>query len=62
MLTGQGPVSVFTDGKVVEGTWVRPDRAEPALLLDRRQQPIPLTPGQTWIELPDLSHTVTTTP
>ena len=44
-LTGQGPVSVFTDGKVVEGTWVRPDRAEPALLLDRRQQPDPPDAG-----------------
>ncbi|MGZ4708379.1 MAG: DUF3048 domain-containing protein [Acidimicrobiales bacterium] len=61
-LTGQGKVSVFTGGKVVEGTWSRPDLTQPAQLLDRDHHPIPLTPGTTWVELPDVSYVVTTTP
>lgn len=62
VMIGRGPVSVFSGGRVVHGTWARPDRSTAAQLLDDRQQPIPLTPGQTWVELPDLSYTVTTTP
>ena len=60
MLDGSGPLWVFTDGKVVKGTWNRPDKAKPAQLLDGAGAPIKLTPGQTWVELPDASYTVTT--
>jgi hypothetical protein len=60
VLDGTGPLQVFTDGKLVKGTWNRPDKAKPAQLLDESGAPIKLTPGQTWVELPDTTYTVTT--
>jgi hypothetical protein len=62
VLTGQGRLTVFTAGKVVEGTWVRPDKSRAARLLDSRGRPVTLTPGRTWVELPDVGYAVTTTP
>ena len=62
VLTGQGPLQVFTAGRVITGTWVRPDITKPAQLLDSRGQTIRLTPGRTWIELPDTTYTVSSTP
>lgn len=61
-LTGTGQAWVLTDGKVVKGTWSRPDKKQAAQVLDATGAPIPLTPGQTWVELPDSSYSVTTTP
>ena len=51
---GTGEAWVFTKGKVVGGTWRR-DAADQQLQLTdaARAPPIELTPGQTWIELPD---------
>jgi hypothetical protein len=60
-LIGQGKLQVFTGGKVINGTWKRPDRAKPAQLLDAKGAEIKLAPGQTWVELPDASYTVTVT-
>ena len=57
-LVGSGPVYVFTDGKVIKGTWNRPDLAQPAELRDEAGKPILLTKGKTWVELPDLSFAV----
>lgn len=57
-LVGSGPLFVFSDGKVVRGTWSRPDKAVPAELLDAAGAPIRLTPGKTWVELPDVSYAV----
>ncbi len=62
VLTGSGPLRVFTAGRVITGTWVRPDLSRPARLLDSRHRPIALTPGRTWVELPDTTYPVTTTP
>ena len=62
VLTGQGRLTVLTAGKVVEGTWVRPDKTRAARLVDRRGRPITLTPGRTWVELPDVGYAVTTAP
>jgi hypothetical protein len=61
-LIGKGRAQVFTDGRMIEGTWTRPDRASPAQLLAADGRPILLTPGTTWVELPDRSYAVTTTP
>jgi len=49
--TGQGSVWVFTGGKLVPGTWDRPDSARPASLVDAQGQPIRLSPGRPWVEL-----------
>lgn len=49
---GSGPAWVFSDGKVVPGTWNRAKPADPAQLLDAAGKPILLSPGRTWVELP----------
>jgi hypothetical protein len=43
---------VLTDGKLIKGTWDRPDPKQPAVYADAAGQPIALTPGKTWVELP----------
>ena len=48
---GQGDVWVFSDGVVRKGTWVRPDKTQPAKYVDANGQPILLRPGRTWVEL-----------
>ena len=48
---GQGPVWVFTDGKVAQGQWIRPSLGQPARYVDAAGNPILLAPGRTWVEL-----------
>jgi hypothetical protein len=62
VLTGKGRAIVYTAGKEITGTWSRPDKNKPAQLLDAAGKVIALTPGQTWVELPDVTYTVTKTP
>jgi len=62
VLTGFGKLSVFTGGKEIKGTWSRPNKEKPAKLLNANGDVIKLTRGQTWVELPDASYSVTTTP
>ena len=61
-ITGTGKAMVFTAGKEIDGTWSRPDKDHVAQLLDATGKVIPLTPGQTWVELPDIGYSVTKTP
>ncbi len=61
-LVGSGAVQVFTNGHVVTGTWTRPDKATPMKFVDAAGTPITLTPGPTWVELPDVSYPVQVTP
>ncbi|MGI8793659.1 MAG: DUF3048 domain-containing protein [Acidimicrobiales bacterium] len=51
-LIGEGEVWVFSDGKIVKGRWRKADAATPTSYVDASGQPILLTPGQTWLELP----------
>ncbi len=50
---GEGEAWILTDGKIVKGTWSRPDPKQPAVYKDAAGNPVKLTPGRTWIELPD---------
>jgi hypothetical protein len=61
-LTGFGNALVFTGGKEVKGTWSRGDKKKPAKFVTANGAAIKLTPGQTWVELPDASYPVTVTP
>jgi len=61
-LTGSGNALVFVGGREVKGRWARPDKDQPAKLTDSDGHEIKLTPGNTWVELPDASYDVTTTP
>lgn len=48
---GKGKAHVFTDGKVIDGTWSRGDKGDPWTLTDEAGAPIALTPGKTWVAL-----------
>ncbi len=48
---GSGPVTVFTDGQRIDGTWYRETLGDPAILVASDGTAIELTPGRTWIEL-----------
>ncbi|MBN1661437.1 MAG: DUF3048 domain-containing protein [Anaerolineae bacterium] len=51
-LWGTGPVVVFRDGLAYEGLWARPQRDHMLVFRDPEGQlPIPLKPGNTWIQL-----------
>jgi hypothetical protein len=51
-LWGTGPVVVFRDGQAFEGLWARPNRDDMVVFRDPTGQiPIPLKPGNTWIQL-----------
>lgn len=45
----QYPVQVFTDGKMIEGTWSRYGDNDPAVYVDSEGNPIQLSPGKTWV-------------
>jgi hypothetical protein len=49
---GTGEAHVFTDGRVIRGSWTRLDRLQPFTLTADDGSVIELTPGRTWIELP----------
>ncbi|MCU1394302.1 MAG: hypothetical protein JWM34_2730 [Ilumatobacteraceae bacterium] len=47
------PALVFTGGRMVAGTWTRDTRTDPFAFTDSSGAPILLTPGRTFIELPN---------
>jgi hypothetical protein len=54
--TGKGLTLVFTGGRMVAGTWERHHRVDPFDFRDTDGKPILLTPGRTFIELPNSGH------
>lgn len=56
---GEGEMFLYTDGKVVWGRWLRMGEDQPPVLTDSDGNPVLLTPGSTWIELPR-ANSVTT--
>jgi hypothetical protein len=56
---GSGELFVYTNGRVVHGRWDRPDVNRPPTLVDDAGAPVPLSPGQTWVELPRSGSTTT---
>jgi Protein of unknown function (DUF3048) N-terminal domain/Protein of unknown function (DUF3048) C-terminal domain len=51
---GEGLVYVFSNGGYIEGKWSRGLAVGPIKFNDLEGNPIPLTPGNTWIELAEL--------
>jgi hypothetical protein len=55
-LWGTGPAVVFRDGQAFEGLWARPNRDDMLVFRDAAGQvPIPLKPGNTWVQLVPLA-------
>ena len=48
---GDGPVFIFSDGKVIEGTWTRDNVYVPIQYFDLQGNEIKLNVGNTWVEL-----------
>jgi hypothetical protein len=48
---GTGAVTIYRDGKKIEGRWERANAAAPLRFRDKSGNPIPLKPGQTWVAL-----------
>jgi hypothetical protein len=57
-----GTAEVFRDGVEIAGTWHRSALGSPTQFVTTAGTPIPLKPGQTWVELVPSTVTVTTTP
>lgn len=58
-LTGSGTVNVFSGGRVVRGTWSRSTLRRPIVYRTGSGRVIALTPGQTWVDLLDVSEHLT---
>lgn len=61
-LWGQGRMQLYRNGTVTEGTWVRPERADPLLFADADMQPLSLKPGNVWIQIVPTDMAVTSAP
>ena len=48
---GSGTVSVFRNGKRIDGTWSRASDTSPTSFIGADGEPIPLQPGGTWVVL-----------
>jgi len=49
-------VQVFRDGVKIEGAWRQPGEGELIQFFDQDGDPLPLKPGQTWIEMVPLDY------
>lgn len=54
VFVGSGPVTVFSQGRKIEGRWTRPTLTSVATLTDEAGQELKLAPGRTWIQLIEL--------
>lgn len=50
-VTGTGDLTLFRDGKVIDGSWSKPSPGSPLRLKNVNDQRMSLSPGQTWIEI-----------
>lgn len=51
LIVGSGPVTVLRNGQAFSGTWKRSSASAPTRLVNSSGATIPLTPGQTWVEV-----------
>jgi hypothetical protein len=50
---GEGEAWVLTGGQLINAHWVKPALEAPTQYLDAAGQPVKLTPGRTWVALPE---------
>ncbi len=62
VLTGTGQAWFLSAGKIVRGTWSRPSLTAVATYQNVAGGPVPLTAGNTWIELVPIGDVPTVTP
>ena len=59
---GSGTAFVFADGKVIEGTWERPDETTWFVIKDSEGNTVPIPPARPWISLVPASGGLTYEP
>ncbi len=57
--TGEGRAQIFRDGVMIEAKWVRPNVQDFCKYLYLDGSPVPLRPGQTWIEVVPTDYQIT---
>jgi hypothetical protein len=60
--SASGTALIFRSGEEYPGTWSRSTLGQPTRFVTKSGAPIPLQPGQTWVELVPTTVTVTGTP
>lgn len=60
ILTGSGPLVLFSGGRMVEGTWSKGGDNDPFAFTDAAGAPLKLAAGNTWVELLPTQGTLTT--
>lgn len=50
-VTGSGPAVIVRDGVAIRGEWRKPELGSKTVFVDAAGEPIPLGPGNTWIEV-----------
>jgi hypothetical protein len=48
---GKGAVTIYRDGRKIEGWWKRTKASASLQFIDKSGKPIALKPGQTWVAL-----------
>jgi len=57
--TGEGRAQIFRDGVMIEAKWVRPGMTDFVKYVYLDGTPVPLRPGQTWVEVVPLEYQIT---
>lgn len=57
--TGEGRAQIFRDGVMLEAKWSRPNLQDFCQYLNLDGSPVPLRPGQTWVEIVPVEYQVT---
>jgi hypothetical protein len=61
-LIGSGKAAVFTNGRRTDGTWKKSAAGKPTRFFDRAGEPIPLTVGQTFVQVIPRTSGISFTP
>jgi hypothetical protein len=48
---GEGAATVYSNGRRIDGRWIRPTLRDPAIFVDAAGAPIAITPGITWVQM-----------
>lgn len=57
--TGEGRAQIFRDGVMIEAKWIRPGLQDFVKYVYPDGSPVPLRPGQTWVEVVPLEYQIT---
>ena len=59
LTVGVGPVTIFNNGKLIQGTWRRNDIKAPFTFTDSNQNPIYVPPSSQWVHIVPTSGEIT---